>query len=126
VIRKNVESYNPRNKRLLSLTLNLETKSHSLSTMMSNLSSIVVEHFTIDVLSSLYFVNHLLFCFHRRRSLASFSCNRCLVQCVLSGAEFDDDDVDDDGQDASEDDTVTMMMTMVVVILMIDKISLEL
>jgi len=54
----------------------------------------------------LYFVNHLLvFCFHRRRSLASFSCNCCLVQCVSFGEEFDDDDDDDyDGQDAGEDD----------------------
>ncbi|RHN47775.1 hypothetical protein MtrunA17_Chr7g0256651 [Medicago truncatula] len=72
---------------------------------MSNLTSIVGEHFTIDVLSSLYFINHLLFCFHRRRSLTSFSCNRFLVQCVSSGVEFDDD-VDNDGHDASEDDMI--------------------
>ena len=54
----------------------------------------------------MYFVNHLLVvCFHWRRSLTYFSCNRCLVQCVSSGVEFDDnDDADDDGQDASEDD----------------------
>jgi len=70
----------------------------------SDLTSKADEHFTFNVLSGLYFVNHLLICVHRRRSLASFSCNRCLVQCVSSRAEFDDDDVDDDGQDASDHD----------------------
>jgi len=86
---KKLESYTSRNERLLSLTLNLETKSQYLSMTTSDLTSIVGEHFAFDVQSGLYFVNHLLFvCFHRQRSLVSFSCNRCLVQCVSSRVEF--------------------------------------
>jgi len=101
--RKNLESYNLKNERLISLTLGLETKSHSLSMTTSDLTSIAGKHFSFKVLSGLYFVNHLLVvCFHRRQSLASFSCNCCIVQCVSSGAEFDDDD---DGEDAGEDDS---------------------
>jgi len=63
VNRKILESYNLRNERLLSLTLSLETKSHSLSMTMSDLTSTAGKHFTFNVLSDLYFVNHLLFVF---------------------------------------------------------------
>jgi len=111
-IEKYVESYNPRNERLLSLTLSLKTKSHSLN---DDIRSQIHSRWTLHLRRSLMFVfrKSLTCCLFSSTTFTYFFFH--VIAALFKVFQ-------------SEQNLMMMMMmiTMVVVILMMSKISLEL